>query len=68
MIDNKAIKIFECFKICNCDMDGPSCYGLSDGRIIEGDNLTEDEKKQVSWGSTTCSKCGQAAYIKDGGY
>ena len=63
-----SVVIHQCFKMCKCDMDGEVYYGLSDGRIIKESEITEELKKQSSWGSSSCSKCGQISYLKDGGY
>lgn len=60
------INIHKCFKICDCDMDGPGVFGLPDGSITNDEQLAKE--KGAEWGSCSCSKCGQIAYLKDGGY
>ncbi len=60
------IKVYQCFKTCECDMDGEGVCGLRNGQIIKESEITEESKRDVMWGSATCSKCEQVAYIKDG--
>ena len=60
--------IHQCFKICDCDMDGEPVCGLDDGRIIKEKDMNAELENQVRWSSVTCSKCNQVAYFKDGGY
>jgi len=61
-------KFFQCFKICECDSNGEFIYGLINGKLVKASELTEEMKPKVRWGSASCSKCGQIALIKDGGY
>ena len=61
---NEEVKIYECFKHCNCDMDGKPVWGFDDRRITYNEEIAKE--KGARWGSTTCSKCGQIAIIKEG--